>query len=93
MLTGITNLVIQMFHLVGITISAETAHALMLVWAISNIVSTMPTPNGSGLLASPWYKWLFNASHGIMGNLGRLLHDKFDAILAAIFGKSSEGDK
>ena len=49
---------------------------IIILWVASNLVSTMPTPNGNGMLASPLYKWMFNFLHGVFGMVGRIMRKK-----------------
>ena len=46
------------------------ACGMVLMWFFSNLVETMPSPNGT---ASLWYTWVFRLLHVLSGSLPRLV--------------------
>jgi hypothetical protein len=49
---------------------------LLTMAVVYNTIAAMPTPNGSKVTGSWWYKWLFGSLHGLL-NLPRLIITMF----------------
>lgn len=47
-------------------------YALISYIVLSNAVNSMPTPDGK---STPFYKWFFTFSHGILMQAGRFVSD------------------
>lgn len=56
-------------------------------WFLVQIFAGMPTPNGTGITTTVWYRWIFNVGHSIT-NLPRLLATTFPQVgwIAGLFG-------
>jgi hypothetical protein len=50
------------------------------VWIGLNVINGMPSPNGVGIRATTWYKWLFSTLHGIGGMVPRIIATVFPQI-------------
>ena len=62
---------------------------VLLVWCMINVVNAMPSPNGTGVCGTAWYRMLFTAAHGIFGCVPRLLAVVFPAAWAVFTGVST----
>lgn len=52
----------------------STAWALGTYFTVSNAISAMPTP---GNTSGGWYRWLFDFSHLISGNITRIIATRY----------------
>lgn len=54
----------------GFISTHQTVAALIAAWLGSNVVSALPSPNGS---SGKFYQFVFSLMHGLAGSLPRLL--------------------
>jgi len=64
-------------------ISSHPYQAIIYALLFTNLVATMPSPNGTGMRATTAYKWVFGFLHALP-NIPRLLATLFPQVAASV---------